>query len=133
MTTENPNKLPSAQAVARTRPSGPPYNPKLPVTKDNCPNWVKFVEMGAAVITLEYPIEVSGVTTNSIKMRRPRVGDRMQVEQQFKPSQEAEKEIFFFTSLTDLSDSELSLLDMADYVHMQMVFRGFLPSQMSLQ
>jgi hypothetical protein len=113
----------------RTRPDTPVYNPEEPITPTNCPDWLTYIEGGAAKITLQFPITLSGVATDTVTMRRPKVRDRLEADNMFGAGQEGQREMHFFTSLTELAPEELGEIDLGDYVRMQQVFSGFLPSQ----
>lgn len=112
----------------RTRPSRSAYDPNKPISPDNHPEWLMYVEKGAAKITIEYPTEFSGVLTDTIVMRRPKVKDRMDAETTYRDKTDTEKELYFFTTLTDLTPDDIGELDFKDYLRMQAAFRSFLSS-----
>lgn len=110
---------------SRERPAKPVEKKR---DKDQ-PEWLEQTDTHA-IITLNVPIEVSGVKISQLKMRRPKLKDRREADRQFGDDEHAaeEKELFMFTSLTDMTPDELEELDLDDYVRMQQAFQGFLSS-----
>ncbi len=75
-------------------------------------------------IKLKYPIKVDGIEIKSLKMRRPKVRDRMAVEKQ--SASDAEKEVNLIANLCEVSPDALSELDLADYKLLQDKITDFL-------
>ena len=75
-------------------------------------------------VTLEYPIENDGIQSDSIYMRRPKVGDMLAADT-LKGS-DAKKEITMFSNLCEVSPRVIESLDLKDYRKLQEVYQGFL-------
>lgn len=112
----------------RKRPEKSVNPGSKPREKDQ-PEWLDYTDHHA-VITLNVPLEVSGVMTSRLEMRRPKLKDRREADRQFGNSREKaeEKEEFMFCNLTDLTPDELNEIDLDDYVRLQRAFQGFLSS-----
>ena len=78
------------------------------------------------VIKLIEPITVNGTTYENLRIRRPKVRDRLAVERMKKS--EAEKEIFMIANLAEVEPEVIEELDLADYAKIQGVFADFLES-----
>ncbi|GAK43593.1 conserved protein [Tepidicaulis marinus] len=74
-------------------------------------------------IKLDHPVTVNGTTIRDIKMRRPKVRDEL-AAQTYK--EEAERELMYFCSLTELTREELEELDLADWGKLQKAFEEML-------
>jgi len=74
-------------------------------------------------IKLDYPIDARGVVIREITLRRPKVRDEL-AAQAYK--QEAERELMYFSSLTELTREELEEMDMADWGKLQAAFEEML-------
>ncbi len=75
-------------------------------------------------IQLNYPVEAHGVTIDSLKMRRPKVGDLLRADKG--KGSEAEKEIRMFANLTEQNPELVESLDLADYQKLQSAYKDFL-------
>ena len=75
-------------------------------------------------IALIYPIEVDGVKTDILRLRRPKVRDMLTVEST--ATSDAEKEINLFANLCEVSPESLMDLDMRDYAQLQKTYQSFL-------
>lgn len=74
-------------------------------------------------IKLEYPIEVDGATVKEITLRRPTVKD-MRVAR-VTGKDDATQEITLIANLAQLTPDQVESLDMADFVKLQTVLKGF--------
>lgn len=111
----------------RKRPERPVEVPNAKPRKPDQPEWLEYTDTHA-VIALNVPLEVSGVKTSCLEMRRPKLKDRREADRQFGPDKAEEKEAFLFCNLTDLAPDELEEIDLDDYVRIQQAFQGFLSS-----
>lgn len=75
-------------------------------------------------ITLSEKITIDGKEITEIKIRRPKVRDRLAVERM--GQSDAEKEVALISNLADLPKSAIEELDLADYGKVQEVLQGFL-------
>ena len=75
-------------------------------------------------IELAYPVSVSGIETNELYMRRPRVRDMLVGEK--KNKSDAEKEILLFANLCEVDPEVIESLDMQDYGKLQQAYQDFL-------
>ena len=75
-------------------------------------------------IELKYPIDIDGVKTAVLRMRRPKVRDRLAVDNL--GDTDAKREVALFAMLTDVAPASLHELDLADYTALQKAFSGFL-------
>ncbi len=80
--------------------------------------------MEKTVITLQYPIHVDGQQVTELRLRRPKVRDRLVVEKL--SASEAEKEVRFIANLCEVAPSAIEELDMADYSKLQEAVTSFL-------
>lgn len=74
-------------------------------------------------VQLKYPIQSSGAVITVVRLRRPKVRDRLAVEKM--GSTDAEKELAMLAMLADMAPDDLHELDMADYDALQKAFAGF--------
>ena len=77
-------------------------------------------------ITLEYPASDGGAKIDSLTMRRPKVRDLLAAERQ--GGTDADREMRLFSNLCEVSPDCISDMDMSDYLRLQEVYKGFLPS-----
>lgn len=77
-----------------------------------------------ATITLDYPVEVEGVTLNKLEMRRPKVRDQIAAKKS--SGSDDGVEIMLFANLCEVAPSIIEDMDMKDYSKLQEVYRGFL-------
>lgn len=75
-------------------------------------------------IKLFVPVTISGLTYETINIRRPKVRDRLAVERIKKT--DAEKEIALIANLTEVTVEVIEELDLADYNKVQEALQGFL-------
>ena len=76
-------------------------------------------------INLSYPINSShGAEINELRMRRPKVRDRLVAEKM--SGNQSEKEVRFIANLCELAPEDIEELDMADYNKIQTALSGFL-------
>ncbi len=75
-------------------------------------------------IKLNYPIESSGETIESVHLRRPKVRDM--IAQEKTAVSDAEKEVALFANLCELTPDNILDIDGADYLKIQKVYAGFL-------
>jgi hypothetical protein len=75
-------------------------------------------------VKLATPIEVSGVSTDSLCMREPRVRDMLAAEKI--GTSGAEREIAMFAMLCEVTSAEIESLSMRDYGALQEAYSGFL-------
>jgi hypothetical protein len=66
-------------------------------------------------ITLKGTINISGVETNVVTMRRPRVKDRLMVERDDTFQNEADRELRYISNLCDLLPEDVENMLMVDY------------------
>jgi hypothetical protein len=74
-------------------------------------------------VALTYPVIINGRMTESLDMRRPRVGDLLSVQNE--KTQEI-KELKLFANLCEVEPSALEQLDLLDYKKVQEAYSGFL-------
>lgn len=74
-------------------------------------------------VKLTYPVEVCGVKTDTLTMRRPKVRDELAVANG--GGTNAERELKLFANLCEVDPSALEDLDMADYRKLQGVYKAF--------
>lgn len=75
-------------------------------------------------ITLDFPISVGGVETNSLTLRRPKIADQKAVQLSKKSPMEAE--IDLFANLLQITPAEISEMDLADYSKVSEAYVSFL-------
>ena len=75
-------------------------------------------------ITLTEKITVDNKDIHEIKLRRPKVRDRLAVERM--GQSDAEKEVALIANLADLPKETIEELDLADYNKIQEVLQDFL-------
>jgi hypothetical protein len=75
-------------------------------------------------VKLATPIEVSGVKTDSLTMREPKVRDMLAAEKIGKSG--AEREIAMFAMLCEVTSDEIESLSMRDYGSLQETYSDFL-------
>ncbi len=80
--------------------------------------------MDKTVVKLQYPVRVNGQELTELRMRRPKVRDRLVVEKL--AASQAEKEVRFIANLCEIAPDDVEELDMADYAQLQEVLSGFL-------
>ena len=80
--------------------------------------------MDRTTITLQYPLQVNGHEVTEIRLRRPKVRDRLAVEKM--SASQAEKEVRFVANLCEMAPDEIEELDMADYTKIQETVTSFL-------
>lgn len=73
-------------------------------------------------IKLSFPIEINGVKTDRLVMRRAKLKD-VRNASKVAGNDEEEQEIRLFSLLTDCAPSDLEELDYADYSEIQETFR----------
>lgn len=78
-------------------------------------------------IILTIPIQINGVTTDRLVMRRPKLKD-IRNASKVAGKDEEEQEIRLFSSLTDCAPSDLEELDYADYGKLQAAFQRMVKS-----
>lgn len=74
-------------------------------------------------ITLAHPIRVNGVEMQEVRLRRPKVRDRLIVDKM--PVSDAEKEISLVANLAEISKEAVEELDLADYTQIQQKLQSF--------
>ena len=79
---------------------------------------------GSVTIFLIYPVQFPKNLMEEITLRRPKVKDRLSVDNL--KITDADKEVRLLGNLAGLTPSELSELDMLDYGRVQEVLQGFL-------
>ena len=77
-------------------------------------------------IKLQDPITVENITYDELKIRRPKVRDRLAVERMKKT--DAEKEIAMIANLAEVDIRVIEELDLADYGTIQQSFSDFFAS-----
>lgn len=75
-------------------------------------------------IDLTWPVTVDGETVSSLAMRRPKVRDILAAERAVKS--ESEREVRILAALCDVPPAVIEDMDMADYLRLQEVSKGFL-------
>jgi hypothetical protein len=75
-------------------------------------------------VELKYPIEIDGVNVSVLHMRRPKVRDRLAVDNL--GDTDAKREVTMLAMLADVAPTSLHELDMCDYAKLQKAFTGFL-------
>ncbi|MDE2389591.1 MAG: phage tail assembly protein [Betaproteobacteria bacterium] len=73
-------------------------------------------------VKLSIPIQINGVSTDRLVMRRPKLKDFRNAAKMAGKDQE-EQEIRLFCILTDCAPSDLEELDFADYRKLQRAFQ----------
>jgi len=79
-----------------------------------------------ATITLDYPIKIAGVETNTLSVRRPLVRDMLKARNN---KNEGEAELALFADLAMITPDEIKSLDYSDYGKLQEVLRNFTSSE----
>lgn len=74
-------------------------------------------------ITLAHPIRVNGVEMQEVRLRRPKVRDRLIVDKM--TVSDAEKEISLVANLAEISKEAVEELDLADYTQIQQKLQSF--------
>ena len=82
-------------------------------------------------VTLTYPINVGGVETNVVVLRRPTIRDQMNIQRAMPNSPEGEREIAFIGNLCELAPDEVESLDIGDYMKLQDLLTSFTRSATS--
>ncbi|WP_028318381.1 phage tail assembly protein [Desulfobulbus elongatus] len=77
-----------------------------------------------ATITLKDPVTVAGQEYKELTMRAPKVRDMLAASKGGK--NDAEQELALFANLCEVAPDVILELDMADYVKMQGMYKGFL-------
>jgi DNA recombination-dependent growth factor C len=72
---------------------------------------------------LVIPIEIEGVMSDSVTVKRLKVRHRLEIQKS--KIEEADKEARLISAATGLSPSDVSELDMADYLAIQEIIEGF--------
>jgi hypothetical protein len=75
-------------------------------------------------IELSEPIKIDGVLAHELRLRRPKVRDRLLVEKG--SGSDAEKEVNFIANLAAITPEDVQEIDLRDYAKIQEVLRGFL-------
>ena len=75
-------------------------------------------------ISLEYPVEMNGITVSELRLRRPTVRDMLAAEKA--QGSDAEKEIRMFCNLCEVEPGVIESLDLSDYAKLQRAYQGFL-------
>jgi hypothetical protein len=78
-------------------------------------------------VKLGIPIQINGVTTDRLVMRRPKLKD-IRNASKVAGKDEEEQEIRLFSLLTDCAPSDLEELDYADYGKLQAAFQRMVKS-----
>ena len=76
------------------------------------------------IIKLRFPIKVGGVETTELKMRRPKVRDRVAALSQ--NVSDVEKEVLLVGNLVGLTPDEMEDLDQIEYLSLQKAYQDFL-------
>lgn len=79
---------------------------------------------GTKRVELKHPVTLDGLTCDHLDLRRPKVRDQLHAEKS--AGSDSEKEIAMFASLAGVAPKLIEELDMADYVAIQKVVKGFL-------
>lgn len=79
------------------------------------------------VIKLTAPMTLNNITYDELKIRRPKVRDRLAVERMKKT--DAEKEIAMIANLAEVDIAVIEELDLADYGKIQQRFSDFFQSE----
>jgi len=79
---------------------------------------------GRTPITLDFPIKVGGVATDTISLRRPLVADRRRADSATKT--DAEMELHMISAMSDLTPDELDQVDLADYTKISEQLKNWL-------
>ncbi|SFD68527.1 Phage tail assembly chaperone protein, E, or 41 or 14 [Thiohalospira halophila DSM 15071] len=74
-------------------------------------------------VTLNDPITVDGQQVTEIELRRPKVRDQLLAEKS--GGGPGEQEVSIFSNLSGLPQEAIQDLDLADYLQLQEVYRGF--------
>ncbi len=75
-------------------------------------------------IQLQYPVSADGQTLTALKVRRPKVKDRLAAAKT--GGDPATQEVRLFANLCEVSPATIEELDMADYTRLQEALQGFL-------
>ena len=75
-------------------------------------------------INLEYAIEVDGLSTNTLHVRRPKLKDMLNVDKDTRS--DPEKEVQLLSNLCEVPMENLIELDLKDYHQLQATYQGFL-------
>ena len=75
---------------------------------------------------LDYPVTVDGDKITALDMRRAKVRDQLIAEKS--GDTESEQEVALFANLCEVTPETIKELDIADYVKLQEVYKGFLSS-----
>jgi len=81
------------------------------------PDWLVLTADGARV-TLKYPLEVNGVTTDKIQMRAPCLRDLRHAGATSNGDQE-QLEVTMLCSLTEIGEKDLGAIKTVDYKRLQ--------------
>ncbi|ESP95452.1 MULTISPECIES: phage tail assembly protein [Pseudoalteromonas] len=82
------------------------------------------------IIKLTFPITVDGHEYAELKMRRPKVRDRLMVDKA--DISESESEIRYFSHLCEVSPDIIEELDWSDFVKLREALQAFLVSRPSV-
>lgn len=78
-------------------------------------------------VTLEFPIEVDGVSVDSLTVRRPTVRDQLLMDKM--KGSETEKGVKYIANLCEVAPSDIEQLDAADFLALSEVVQGFVGPQ----
>ena len=78
------------------------------------------------LLDLQFPINISGVETTSIEVRRPKYGDRRKIANMNLPN-ETEREAKLLSMVTNLLVEDIDQLDDVDYYALGEVLQSFSP------
>lgn len=76
-------------------------------------------------VELDFPVEHAGQTIARLEMRRPRVGDSIEIQR--KGGTPGEMELFLVSLLSGMPVEAVSNLDMEDYAKIQAAMRKLAP------
>jgi len=74
-------------------------------------------------ITLDFPIKIDGATIGELSLRRPTVKDMRVARNSAKD--DASQEIALIANLAQITPADVENLDIADFVKVQNVLKGF--------
>lgn len=74
-------------------------------------------------IQLEYPIEIDGVSTDCLSMRRPTVRDQLMFDEA--KGSEARRVVKMIANLCEVAPSTIESLDTADFAKVSETLAGF--------
>lgn len=77
----------------------------------------------SVTVALQYPVEIDGVKTSALTLRRPKVRDQLTVDKM--GASTAEKEVAMIAMLAEVAPNSLHELDSADYAALQKALAGF--------